>query len=474
MKNLQFKINLAADTDAYKQHHHKLINPELSYQYTYGESRIGSKYPATCFFGLQALIQQYFMDVPTQEDIEEARQLYIDTNGYDEFDVETWEKVRKLGYLPMVIKAVPEGTIVPIDNVLFTTESTEPWFAKTLNSLETLTMHIWYATTVATRAMLIKKSIIPYFQQTGSLDSLAFAVNDFGVRGVASYQQAVIGGMASLLFTNGSDNLPASRWVKRIYGDSIGPAKSIRATEHSVALSYGKGEGELKYFKQILDQTHPDYMFACVIDTYDAHGFIRNVAGNDEIKQRIIDRNGRVVFRPDSGDPMIIVPQLLELLGEIYGYSINLNGYKVLRHNVGLIQGDGMDEESIPKLYETVMRCGWASSNLAVGSGGGLLQKDLNRDTQRFAIKPSFGIINNEEFNFKKNPMTDTTKSSKSGKLKLHPSMGNFRTISSAIESKAMFNSYVDALVPYFVNGELVQKETFEQIRARANSKFVI
>lgn len=463
--------NTAADTDAYKQHHASAIHPGLEVQSTYGECRLGARYPETCYLGTDIIIQDNFLTVPTKADIQEAREQFVDINGYDRFDVETWEKVRNLGYYPMHIKSVAEGSVVGVGNVLFTAKSTEPWFCKTLNSLEPLMMHFWYPTTVSTRSMNIKKRLIPLVAKSGTIDNLPFMVVDFGLRGASSFESAVIGGIGHLVHFQSSDNNPASRLINDYYGYK-GRSKSIFATEHSVALSFGPGQGEFDYVNHCLDQgeAFPDKPMALVIDTYDALGFVTNVIGSAEIQKRIKERPGRVILRPDSGDPKTIVEQVLERLLAIFGFSINDKGYKVLDHNVGVIQGDGMNEDSIIELYEYIISNRWSSDNLAVGSGGGLLQENITRDTQRVAIKPSVGIINGEEVMFKKSPKTDLTKSSKSGELKLYPNYdGTFTTFSSVNDTKAQFASYDDALTTSYLNGEFTGNN-FKDVIERANN----
>lgn len=465
--------NLISDTDSYKPGHAFLINPGLTEQENYAEARIGDyngKYVA--FMGMQSILLKHFANGISKYDIEEAKQIDYATHGKIVGNYEAWEHALKNygGHLPMLIKSVPEGTILAKGNVLFTIKSLDPVFAKVMNSLEPLLMHTWYPTAQLTREAKIKHAIYPFFVKTGSVEGLRFAVHDFGFRGGTCPEHSELGGMAHLIAFSGSDNMRASRALKAYYNSPDFMAKSVYATEHSVALSFGRNEGELNYMNHVLDTVDNDMIFSIVIDTYDAHGFIRNVAGNADIKKRIMSRKGRVVFRPDSGVPTIIVPQILELLSEIYGYQLNDKGYKVLNYNVGVIQGDGMNENSIPELYKTITDMGWSADNLVVGSGGGLLVEGLNRDTHRFAIKPSWGMINGISTNFQKNPTTDPTKQSKPGHLKLHPSYnGGFMTISSATTSEGSFHGFVDALKPVYNKGELTL-DTYDSIVKRFES----
>lgn len=464
------KKNIIIDTDSYKVTHHLQYTENLTKLYSYGEPRVGGLYPKICYFGGRMVIKDHFLQKVTTEMIDEAEQRAVDTFGTDKyFNRKTWEKVRDLGYLPIKIMAAPEGTIMNEANVCFTLESTEPWFAKNLNALETVLMHIWYPTTVATRSMYIKNSIKPWFAKSSDVAEyvLPVAVNDFGFRGATGYESAARAGAGHLLHFAGSDNEAAQSALIEYYGGK-GRLKSVWATEHSVALTYGPGQGEFDYLNAQLDRCPENMIFSIVIDTYDSDNFVQNVVGSDEIKQKIIARTGRVVLRPDSGDPKINVIKYLDMLGGIFGYSINKKGYKVVNHNVGLIQGDGMDEHSIPELYKEIVKCGWAADNVVTGSGGGLLQAGITRDTSRWAIKPSYGEKDGVGFNMSKSPKTDTTKTSKAGLLKLHPSTNNFRTISSVDMPKHQFDAYVDALETVLENG-VFNEEKFENILERAS-----
>lgn len=409
--------NLILSTDAYKLTHWQEYPTGLSKLYSYCEARTGGLFEEVVFFGLQMVIHDHFLNSITTEMIdeaEEAAELTFGTKKY--FNRHVWEKVRDLGYFPIRIKSLPEGIKVPEGTVLFTLESTEPWFATTLNALETLLMHTWYPTTLATNGFHIKRSLLKFYEKTGSLDNLPFAVNDFGLRGATSREAAARGGAAHLLHFRGTDNMAANQAIKEIYGLS-GRGLSVWATEHSVATSYGEGEGEFDYLNAQLDRSDDSTTISIVIDSFDTLNFIDRVVGSAEITEKIKNRPGRVVFRPDSGNPIETPVAVIEHLDRIFGHSINEKGYKVLNHNVGVIQGDGMKRETIVHLYRTITELGWSADNIITGSGGGLLQQGFNRDTQRFAIKASYAELENgSELDVqKKTP----GKLSKSGRFKV-------------------------------------------------------
>jgi nicotinamide phosphoribosyltransferase len=478
--------NIIQDTDAYKVTHHLAYPNNLTKFYSYGESR-GGKYNKVVFFGLQMLIIDHLAGrvVRSQYQIDEAAHLHETQFGTCEYFNRTmWEHILNKydGKLPITIKAVPEGTLVPTSNVLFTIESNDPLCVPLVNHIETLLMHVWYTSTVATNAFYIRKVLSGYLTATGcSLDGLSFMCNDFGFRGATGAEAAARGGAAFLTSFKVSDNLIADRAIS-FYYSNFGNLSSVFATEHSVATAYGS-DGEMNYLKACLKVIPKDKIGSIVIDSYDTYNFMNNIAGDPEIVNLIkerADHGGKIVFRPDSGDPSIVTLRILDILARSYGYSYNDAGYKVLHPSVSVIWGDGLTAESIISLYESLTVNRWAASNLVIGFGGGLLQK-VNRDDQRFAIKASFAektIIEHygdemdnitTHINLQKNPGTDPTKKSKTGKLKLTPTGNNssFTTVSSVGETSAQFNSYADCLETVFHNGELIRSYTFRDIRSR-------
>lgn len=465
------KINLISDTDAYKLMHPSLVKQGLTTAFEYGEARVGAKYESTVVFGMAEIIEKYLSRPIIKEDLKEACEISKAIHGENTVPEHVWNHVidNCNGFLPIEIKCAPEGSIVPVGNVLFTITTEDPIFASAIGVIEPLIMHIWYSCTLATRSLNIYKAIKPLFEQTGDFDIMTYMINDFGIRGATNRDAAITGGMAHLLLFKGSDNILGLRGAMHYYNAESSIMSSVIASEHTVPLSFGRS-GEKEYLIHMLDSTPQHLPVSILIDTYDTFGFIKNIVADPEIVEKIKNRKGKVIFRPDSGDPMKIVPTLLHLLSAIFGCTMNDNNYVVLNH-VGLIQGDGMDEVSIPELYKLIVGMGYACSNLAVGSGGGLIQKDATRDTQRFAIKMSEGTINGESYNFKKQPSTDLSKSSKAGKLKLHPSRGSFTTISSAETIPVSYEAYIDVLTLCYSSTKETKTDSFDTIQKRLLSQ---
>jgi nicotinamide phosphoribosyltransferase len=249
--------------------------------------------------------------------------------------------------------------------------------------------------------------------------------------------------------------------ARKYYGEDMS-AFSIPAAEHSTITSWGK-ENEVKAFENMLDQ-FPEGLVAVVSDSYDIFNACKNLWGK-ELKEKVLNRNGTLVIRPDSGEPTEIVPKVLDTLGEAFGYTLNEKGYKELPPQVRIIQGDGINFESGKEILRAVAEAGWSTDMLAFGMGGALLQ-GLNRDTQKFAFKCSSITVNGEQRDVYKDPVTDHGKRSKAGRLKLVKVMGS-HGYAYATEKEGD-SGRPNELVMVFQNGILFGDDTLSQIRERA------
>jgi len=455
------KENLILLTDSYKFSHAFAYNKNVTKVYSYLESR-GGKFPYTLFFGLQYYLKKFLEGkVITQNDIEDAHTFCKKHFGRnDVFNSDGWRNLLKKydGKLPLHIKAVEEGSIVPTGNVLMTIENTDPEFYWLTNFVETLLMKVWYPTTVATQSREIRKRISDALEKTGTPETINFKCHDFGYRGVSSEEQAGLGSAAHLLSFMGTDTIAGITMLENYYnGDMSG--FSIPATEHSIICSFGK-ENEIEAYRHFLNE-YFEGTIACVSDTYNIYNACENIWGGI-LKEEVLKRNGTLVIRPDSGDYMEVVPKILDILWNKFGGTINDKGYKVLDSHVRVIQGDGMNLQSITELYSLLTRLKWSADNLAVGSGGGLLEEGLTRDTQKFAIKASaVQMYTGEWIGIQKTPITDSGKRSKMGRLKLIKDQNDeFKTVNENEEG-------TDLLRTVFLNGELYNKTDIETIREK-------
>ena len=445
----------------------------------YFESR-GGKFDEICFFGLQYFIKRYLCGpVVTADKIAEAKEVMDSHMGPGHFNEEGWNKIltKHGGYLPISVKSVPEGTIVPTKNVLFTLVNTDPDCYWLTNYLETLLVQVWYPMTVATNSREQKKIIFSAFQKTGCEinPGINFKLHDFGYRGVSSVESAAIGGAAHLVNFWGTDTVAAMLCLKYYYPPAEVPLPvnaeiklpvaglSIPAAEHSTITSWGR-EHELDAFKNMLTQ-YPTGLVAVVSDSYDVFNACTKLWGSD-LKEMILSREGVLVVRPDSGDPPVIVPQLLDLLGEAFKEHVTTTstGHKMLPPQIRMIQGDGISYETLGAILDAMAEKGWAADNLAFGSGGALLQK-LNRDTQKCAFKCSEITKGDGSTTLVyKDPITDKGKQSKKGKLSLE--RGPDGTITTVTEGKG--DPAKDMLIEVYRNGQLLVDQTCEAIRKLA------
>jgi nicotinamide phosphoribosyltransferase len=371
------------------------------------------------------------------------------------------------GYLPVVIRAVPEGTVVPVKNVLATIENTDPECFWLTTWLETALLRaVWYGTTVATQSYTIKQVILDFLERTGDPTLIDFKLHDFGARGVSSMESAGIGGAAHLVNFMGTDTITGILFAREYYNAGVA-GFSIPAAEHSTITSWGR-DGEVDAYRNILNNfATPGSIVAVVSDSYDIYNAAENLWGG-ELRQQVIDSGATVVIRPDSGDPVEVNRKLIEILGSKFGYTKNAKGFKVL-NNIRLIQGDGVNELTIRSILGAFMAMGWSADNIAFGMGGALLQI-VDRDTQKFAMKCSAAEVNGKWIDVVKDPVTDSGKKSKAGRVTLWTN-GTGEYVSSVDEPKQWADrGWTKALVPVYWDGKLENEITFEQVRANAKA----
>jgi nicotinamide phosphoribosyltransferase len=459
--------NICLTTDSYKLNHWNQYPAGTEKVYSYFECRKGAKFAETPFFGLQYIIKNHLEGVVvTREKIENAAKLCKAHFGDEKyFNREGWEYILNNygGKLPVVIKAVEEGTVVPINNVLMTIENTDNKCFWLTNFLETILSQVWYSTTVAALSREVKVNIKEYFDLTSDGGLLNFGLHDFGFRGASSWESAGIGGAAHLINFLGTDTVVAMEVAVNYYNaDLNGLAFSVAATEHSVMTALGKN-GEEQVVENLLNE-YPTGILSVVSDSYDIYNFVSNIVGT-KFKDRILDRDGVFVVRPDSITPTHPTPEeemvwIMENLWANIGGTINNKGYKVINPKVRVLWGDGIDIDGIKKILYAVTKAGFATENIACfGMGGGLLQK-VNRDTQRCAFKCSAQYRDGQWYDIQKNPK-DVSKASKKGKLKLIKVDGEFETVGENDPGE-------DYLKVVFYDGVLLNEVDFATIRKNA------
>ena len=466
--------NIMLMTDSYKVSQSVQYPPNTTKIYSYFAARGVDKSwpwqldPEMMYFGLQYLIKRYLEGVQvTPEKLEEAKEMWASHFGDDRvFREDRWRYIldEHGGKLPISIKALPEGTVLPVGVVPMTIENTDPECFWLTNWLETMLSWQWYSCSVATRSYMLKQELkYAMFRDGSDVEGLPFKLHDFGYRGVSSEEQAAIGGAAHLINFMGTDTFAGVRLLREYYGATMA-GFSIPATEHSTVTSWGR-DHESDAFRNFL-KANPTGIIACVSDSYDIFAACRDLWG-DALKDEIEKRDGTLVVRPDSGDPLEVLPRVLEILGDKFGFTTNERGFKVLNPKVRVIQGDGIDPSSLKDILDMLCTYRWAVDNIAFGSGGGLLEKDLTRDSLKFAIKCSYTERDGKGFPVYKDPVTDKGKSSRQGRLcTIRKHEGSPLETVSSLEAAA--DGHICLLEEVFRDGDLLKETSLDDIRSRS------
>lgn len=454
--------NFLLDTDSYKYSHPQQYPEGTEYVFAYVEPRRSDGVIDTVlFFGLQAELLKLSGQVITQDMIDEAAP-FIAAHGLSLF-VEMFQYIvdEYDGRLPVQIDALPEGTLAPVSIPQVRIVNTDPKCWALPGFLETrLLRAVWYPSTVASMSNYVVRQIRDRLIKTdGSAEGLAFKLHDFGARGATSGESAALGGAAHLVNSMGTDTIAGAVLARNVYGADMA-GFSIPATEHSTVTSFGP-DGERDFMARFL-RDNPKGIIACVSDSYDLMRAVREYWGRD-LRDAVLARDGVLVVRPDSGDPLEIVPDVIEALMERFGHSLTSEGFKILPDQVRVIQGDGVDKVSITRIMDAMINRGLAIGNIAFGMGGGLLQK-LDRDTFSYSMKTSAICVNGVWRDVFKDPVTAKgSKTSKKGRLGVMVSDGGKYVVRPMENIPAGH----DALRCVFRNGDLLERQTFASIRAR-------
>ena len=469
--------------DSYKYSHSRQYPDNMIYMYDYMSSR-GGNYPATAFVGLTYYIKKY-LEIPVTKaevyEIQEKAKLH----GIP-FDFDGWMHIanKHNGILPIKIKAVPEGSLIPVNKVLMTIESTDsevPWIA---GFVETILMKLWYPTTIATKSYYIKQMLLKY----GSPEWAEFAYHNFGDRGSSSVESAAIGGFAHLTQFSGTDNFNSLDIATDSY--NLDPNKvagySVYATEHSSTTAHQKEFEEEFVYNQLRENPYAPIM-SFVADSYDVYNFTEFcTAPNSRIRKLIESRpHQKLILRPDSGEPTEVLEKMLHIM--IYN-NINIVPHeKVLFKDFGLLWGDGITPEVIDTLLNWFTKHKkshlplFAAENFVFGSGGDLMQ-NVTRDTQKFAIKCS-SITTQESFTANeaghegisyydidvyKDPITDPGKASLKGKVTTWLNEATNEYFVDIVDFKTNDFPCKNMLETVFENGKLLINPTFDGIKSQS------
>ncbi len=482
------KTNPFLLTDYYKVGHvfQYPANTNLVYSnLTPRKSRI-AEVDEMVFFGLQYFIKEYllgyfndnFFNRSRDEILREYKRRIKTSLGADLPTYEHIEKLHELGYLPIEIKALPEGSRVPMRVPCLTIVNTLPEFYWLTNFLETiLTATIWQPCISATIAFEYRKLFSDYAGKTGMSGSFVqWQGHDFSFRGMSSIETAITSGMGHLLSFTGTDTIPAIDALEMYYqadADIELIGGSVAATEHSVMCSGGK-EGELKTFKRLITEIYPSGIISIVSDTWDLWKVCNEYLS--VLKETVLRRNGKVIIRPDSGDPVKIIcgdpggstvaerKGVIELLWDIFGGTITNRGYKILDPHVGVIYGDNITIERAQHICEGLKQKGFASQ-VVFGIGSFTYQYNT-RDTFGLAMKATYVEVNHKGRRIFKDPRTDDgTKRSATGLLQVTSENGRY-----VLRDRVSWNEEKQGeLKTVFKDGKLLRESTLKEIRERLN-----
>lgn len=440
------------------------------------------------FFGLKYFIQEYlingfnknFFNQPLEDVIKDYKRTIKNSLGSDLPTYKHIEDLHKLGYLPIRINALPEGTEVPMKVPMLTIVNTHPDFYWVTNFIETLMSSIlWQPCTSATIAREYRKLLNKYANETGMpMDFVQWQGHDFSFRGMSSLESAMLSGMGHLLSFSGTDTIPSIMGLEKYYNadsnkELIGG--SVAATEHSVMCS-GTKDGEVETFKRLITEVYPTGIVSIVSDTWDLWKVCTEYVS--ELKDIITSREGKVVIRPDSGDPIKIIcgdinsnneferKGVVELLWDVFGGVINEKGYKVLDSHIGVIYGDSITLEIADEICKQLKAKGFASQ-VVFGIGSFTYQYNT-RDTFGLAMKATYIEVDGQPRNIFKDPITDNgTKKSATGLLCVQKDeQGKLELIDNCDweqESKSLLKTV-------FWNGEHDSTTSFKEIKNRLNS----
>lgn len=435
-------------------------------------------------FGTQAYIKELvdifnvnFFFLPKNRIVKDYIRIIKYTLGVQNPETFHIEELHDLGYLPLEIKSLGEGMVVPTRTPVMTIQNTDPRFFWLPTYIETLSsLMLWQASTSATLAFQYKKILTRAARETGGDETFVqFQGHDFSMRGMGGLDAALSSGMGHLLSFVGTDTIPAILALEKYYNANVEKelvGTSIPASEHSIQCAYGDDD---KYFTELITKRFPNGFVSIVSDGTDYWDVIGRVVPN--LKDKIMARDGKVVIRPDSGDPVKIIcgdmengetelqrKGTVEALWDIFGGTTTNKGFKVMDSHIGCIYGDAITLARAQEICDKLKAKGFASTNVVYGIGSYTYQYNT-RDTFGYALKSTLCVINGDEKQIFKNPKTDDgTKKSAKGRVGVVLDNDKLLTI-----DQLNLNTIVvgDLLQTVYKDGKLLVDDSLSAIRAR-------
>ena len=489
------KINPLTCIDFYKADHKSQYPKDTTLVYsnfTPRSNRLAKAYEAdkAVFFGLSYFIQDYLIELFNREFFNKPKAEVVayykrrmDTSlGEGAINVSHIEALHALGYLPIKIKALPEGSLVPMGVPCLTIVNTKPEFFWLTNYIESvLSAYLWHPMTSATIAFQYRKLLESYAEKTGTAkDFVKWQAHDFSFRGMSGVESAAASGAGHLTSFTGTDTVPAIDFLEQFYmanADKELIAGSVPATEHSV-MCMGEKELEADTFKRLLTTVYPSGIVSVVSDTWDFWKVVTETV--KELKETILQRDGKLVIRPDSGDPVDIIcgtdnvfetderaqKGAVECLWDVFGGTTTSTGHKLLDSHIGLIYGDSITYARAEEILRKLEAKGFASGNVVFGIGSYTYQY-VTRDTFGMAVKSTYGEVAGVGREIFKDPKTDSgIKKSAKGLLRVEFENDTFKLYDN--QTKLQEDS--GALMPVFEDGKCLIAPSLALIRENIDS----
>ncbi len=499
------KHQMTLISDFYKQAHAEQYPKGMNFIASYFTPRMSrlSEENSLIVFGVQGFVKDYlierfndtFFNLPLEDIIKEYERVIKHTLSHNYCESDKISKLHSLGYLPIEIKALKEGTKCPIKVPCIEITSTKSGFEWVVQFIESImSCQLWYPMTIANQAYKYRQIVNRYFEKTvEDFIPRNSAISEFGFRGAQGQEGAVLASSAFLTSFSKTATIPAILYIEDYYNASLENASigaGMISTEHSVMCSnFAVDNDEATFVKRLLSEIYPSENISMVSDSYDYWNMIENILGSEDIKTLIQTRTGTLFVRGDSGDPVDIIcgtdnssepdktrqmKGTVEILWEKFGGYINSKGYKVLDNNIRSIYGDSITPERAEQIYQRLMDKGFAANNVALGAGSFSMQcaqekgqiKPFTRDTYSVAIKATYMEVDDKPVNVFKNPITDTGnfKKSQKGMCYVHYDENKNIVVTDGYSRKTLPKEG-NLLQTVFKNGKVYNEISIHEIR---------
>lgn len=485
------KINPMLLIDFYKAVHAEMLPANITKSVSYFTPRMSRVrlWDDVVMFGLQGFIKTYLIDYfnnqfferPFDEVIQEYKRVMDASLGEGVYKIEKIEKLHKLGYLPIEIISLPEGTLVPMHVPMFGITNTHPEFSWLPQSLESLiSAEMWHPMIAATVGYTYRNIVNEYYEKTCDDDvSRARAIGAFDFRGEECADSAIKAGAGWCLSFLNTATVPTIPYLEQMYNCDCTKepvAFGSPSTEHAVMCSnYAVDGDEITFLRKLLTEIYPNTSFSCVLDSYDYWNVVDNIL--PQLKDEILNHNGCLLVRGDSGDCVEVVTKTVFKLWEQFGGTVNSKGYKVLDPHVKAIYGDSITVGRCYKIYRILEHNGFACSNVALGVGSFSFQcieeegvlKPFTRDTFSSCIKATYCEIDGVPTPIFKDPKEGSFKRSQKGCCVVTQNKNGELRYEDEFSWKGAKNHEKNIFRTVFKDGVIYNEETLLEIRQRLN-----